>query len=90
MKKHNYKSALIVTDPTHSRRVKLLCSLIPEGDVEQKFHIVSSGVEWWNKECYWCNKRSRELVKGETLRIIYTLIFSGSLRYGNMDGYFKL
>ena len=82
MKKHQYKSALIVTDPTHSRRVRLLCSLIPSGDVTQKFHIISSGVKWWNAECYWCNKRSRELVESETIRILYTLIFSGYLRYG--------
>ena len=83
MKKHHYESALIVTDPTHARRVSLLCSLIPSRDVTQKFHIVSSGVEWWNAECYWCNKRSRGLVKSETIRILYTLIFSGNLRYGN-------
>ena len=81
MEKNNHKSALIVTDPTHSRRVKLLCSLIPLGDVTQKFHIVSSEVEWWSVECYWCNKRSWKLVKSESIRILYTLIFSESLRY---------
>ena len=82
MEKHHYKSALIVTDPTHSRRVRLLCALISSGNVTQKFHIVSSEVEWWNAECYWCNKRSRKLVNSESIRILYTLIFSGNLRYG--------
>ena len=84
MEEHHYKSALIVTDPTHSRRVKLLCLLIPSRDVTQKFHVVSSGVKWWNAECYWCNKRSKMLVKSETIRILYTLIFSGNIRYGNL------
>ena len=90
MKKHNYTSALIVTDPTHSRRVRLLCSLIPSGDAMQKFDIVSSGVEWWNAECYWCNKQSKTRVKSETIRILYTLIFSGNLRYGTVVNHFKL
>ena len=90
MKKHNYDSALIVTDPTHARRVSLLCSLIPSGDVKQNFHIVGSGVKWWSRECYWCSKRSRELIKSETLRILYTLIFSLSYRYGGIAGNFKL
>jgi uncharacterized SAM-binding protein YcdF (DUF218 family) len=84
MKKHNYESALIVTDPTHSRRVKLLLSLIKvEGDGAMRFHIIDSGVAWWDSACYWCNKRSRTLVKSETLRILYTLIFSAAFRYNN-------
>ena len=85
MIEHNYKSALIVTDPTHSRRVSLLNSLISvEGDGALSFRIIDSGVEWWDKECYWCNKRSWGLVKSESIRILYTLIFARSIRYSKL------
>ena len=87
MRENNYKSALIVTDPTHSRRVKLLLSIISVSGVRgMRFHIISSDVKWWNAECYWCNKRSWTLVKSESIRILYTLIFSWGYRYGRMAG----
>lgn len=82
LKEHNYKSALIVTDPPHSRRASLLASLILVGDDRTlHLHFVDSGVRWWNREQYWKNKKSWGFVKAETLRIIYTLLFSANFRY---------
>ena len=42
MKKHSYKSALIVTDPPHSGRVKLLTTLVSvESDEKMTFHMIN-------------------------------------------------
>ncbi len=73
MKKHSYKSALIVTDPPHSRRVSLLTSLISvEGDEGMTFRMIGSGVKWWDKENYYENKRARSSVEHEIMGILYS------------------
>ena len=75
MKAHGYKSALIVTDPPHSRRVSLLTSLISvEGDDHMTFRMIDSGVVWWNRENYYDNERARGFVKHEIIKILYSLI----------------
>ena len=72
MGKHNCKIALIVTDPPHSRRVTLLNSLASAGDHKAlDFHIVGSGVKWWNREHYWSNERARRTAVREFLKIPY-------------------
>lgn len=75
MKKYNYKSALIVTDPPYSARVKLLASLISvEGDDTMTFHLTGSDVRWWNANEYYKNERARNAVKHEVMGIIYEVI----------------
>ena len=81
MKKHGYKSALIVTDPPHSRRVSLLTSLVDmEGDETMRFHIVGSTVQWWNKEHYYQDQQAIGAVKNESMGILY-----GVAAYGVLD-----
>ena len=76
MKKYNYKSALIVTDPPHSGRVKLLTSLVSvENDADMTFFIIDSGVKWWDREHYYDNERARGSVWHESIRILYHSIF---------------
>ena len=80
MKEHGYNSALIVTDPPHSRRVSLLTSLISvEGDEALKFHLAASPVKWWDSEHYYGNKRARIYVEHEIKGILYTLLTYGFL-----------
>jgi len=80
MKKHSYQSALIVTDPPHSGRVKLLTSLVSvEGDDTMKFSFIASSVKWWNAEEYYKNERMRRAVWHETKGILYTLFTYGIL-----------
>lgn len=75
MKENDYKSALIVTDPPHSGRVKLLTSLISvEGDENMSFHLIDSGVTWWDSEYYYTNERARSSVKHEMMGIVYELV----------------
>ncbi len=80
MKEYDYKSALIVTDPPHSRRVSLLSSLLSvEDDETMTFHIIDSGVKWWDREYYYKNERARESVQYEIVGIFYSLITYGRL-----------
>lgn len=80
MKAHGYKQALIVTHPSHSRRVSLLTSLISvEGDEAMRFRIVDSGVAWWDKERYYQNEIGRHAAMSEALKLIYNFIGYGIL-----------
>lgn len=73
MKAHRYKSALIVTDPPHSKRVKLLTSLLKiEGDKKMTFRVIGSDVKWWDATQYYKNERARSFVWHEVPKIIYT------------------
>ena len=76
MKKNGYKSALIVTDPPHSRRVSLLTSrLSAEGDETMTFRVIGSDVKWWDRENYYKNERARGFVGHESIKVLYHLIF---------------
>jgi len=82
MKKHNYKSALIVTDPPHSRRVKLLTSILLDEDNSIMYYMVSSDVKWWNARYYYLNTQARSFVFYESMKIFYHWIFDSKLFKG--------
>ena len=74
MKDHAYKSALIVTDPPHSGRYSLLNILIRvEGDENMTFHMVSSGVKWWDRKHYYKNKFARKYTIRQFIKIPYNI-----------------
>jgi len=70
MKTHKFKSAIIVTDPPHSRRVKVLTTLLSKKQDNLNFRFVSSKVAWWNAEYYYTNERARKFVWHESLKTI--------------------
>ncbi len=75
MKKHNYKSALIVTSPPHSGRVKLLTLLISvEGDENMTFHMIASEVKWWDAEHYYRSEQARGFVLHEVMGMVYEVV----------------
>ena len=74
MVRHGYKTALIVTDPPHSRRVNVLDNVLSvNGDNDLVLRIVSSGVSWWKPKRYFDDERSGETVLSETIRILYSI-----------------
>ena len=78
MHKQGYKTALVVTDPPHSRRVKVLDSVLSvKGDDEAVLYLVSSKVAWWKEKNYYDDKRSSEAVLSETIRILYSIFCYG-------------
>lgn len=80
MLKQGYKTALVVTDPPHSRRVRVLESVLGvEGDSDLVLRMVSSEVTWWKAKKYYDDKRSGETVLSETMRILYSILCYGVL-----------
>ena len=78
MTKKGYKTALIVTDPPHSRRVKVLDTILSvEGEKDITLRMVSSGVSWWKAKQYYDDARSGKAVLSETLGILYTIVCFG-------------
>lgn len=67
---NNFNSVIIVTDPPHSRRVKLLLNFF---DSEKKFTfiIVSSEAKWWETKL---NITSIKFVFSEYLKIIHNFL----------------
>jgi alcohol dehydrogenase class IV len=75
---HGYRSALIVTDPPHSRRVEILLSLLHvPGDEKMSFRIVSSEQPWWNAERYYENAHARKAVMHESVKILGSYLLYG-------------
>ena len=74
MAEHGYGSALIVTDPPHSRRFDILAHVVSvPGDETIHFRYVASGVKWWDKDVYYKNKTAKAYALTEFLKIPYNL-----------------
>jgi len=76
---HGYTSAIVVTDPPHSRRVRVLDSVLNvKGDDDDiTLHMVSSEVKWWKADKYYDDTRSGERVLSESFRILYSILCYG-------------
>ncbi len=83
MIKNAYRSVLIVTDPTHSKRVEILLSNV-FANKNMSFRIVSSNVKWWDSELYYATPKGRSAVAYETFAIVYCYI-----RYIMFDNYME-
>ncbi len=81
MIEHNDKSAIIVSDPPHTRRIKILTELIPvKNDENLSYVFVSNDVSWWHPKEYYKNRTAVDWVWSETLKIAYTYF-----NYGIME-----
>lgn len=75
MEEHGYSSALIVTDPPHTRRVHLLLSNASDDtNGTFMFHLIGSDVLWWDKDHYYENKHARLAAWSEGLKVLYTAL----------------
>ena len=81
MVENHYKSVIIVSDPPHSRRVKILTDLISvKNDENFSYTFVSSNVSWWNIDQYYQHPHALKFVFSETLKILYVYF-----NYGLME-----
>ncbi len=75
MVKHNYKSVIIISDPPHSRRIKILTKLISvKNDENLSYIFVGSNAPWWDPQKYYKSRTAVDRVISETLKILYTYI----------------
>ena len=69
---YNYQSVIIVTSPTHSRRVDLLIQHLNQKlGSHYAYIIVSSQPQWWNKYTYFMNLKALGLSLLETNKLIF-------------------
>lgn len=75
---NNYRSAMIVSDAPHIRRIKSLISLLKVNKDEKLiFNLVSSNNNWWNKKKYYLNKKAQVFALKEILKLTYSYIAYG-------------
>lgn len=73
MTKKQYVSAIIISDPPHTKRIKYLLSKIDKSNDEHlSFTIVKSDVSWWNKEIYYENKKAQMFALSEYFKLVYS------------------
>jgi len=78
MIEHHYKSVIIVSEPPHSRRIKILTDLISiKNDEKFSYVFVSSGVSWWHQNKYYQHPDALKYVFSETLKILYVYLYYG-------------
>jgi len=71
--KNQYASAIIVSDPPHTKRIKYLLNKIHKvNDEYLNFILVKSDVNWWNKETYYKNKKAQMFALSESFKLIYS------------------
>ncbi|HFS85227.1 MAG TPA: YdcF family protein [Epsilonproteobacteria bacterium] len=77
-----YDSAIIVTDPPHSARVRLLADYLSvTGEGKYSFTLVNSDVPWWDSLAYYKNSFSQNFVESELLAIAHHIVIYGILPY---------
>lgn len=71
---NNYSSALIISDPPHTKRIQYLLSKIKvPNDEDLQFNLVKSeSSKWWDKNSYYSNKRAQVFAFSEILKLLYS------------------
>ncbi len=81
MAEHHYKSVIIVSDPPHTRRVKILTDLISvKNDEKFSYVFVGADVPWWHRDKYYQHPQAFKYVLIETPKTLYVY-----LNYGLME-----
>ncbi len=81
MVENHYKSVIIVSDPPHTRRVKILTDLISVNNDEKFSYVfVGSGVSWWHRNKYYQNKKALKYVLIETPKTLYVYLYYGLMK----------
>ena len=80
MKNQQYKSAIIVSEPAHSRRIMMLSRLVSiNGDEDFLFIPVSSDVKWWDRKKYFYNGQALSMAVLEFLKMLNSYYVYGIL-----------
>ena len=81
MVENHYKSVIIVSDPPHTKRIKILTDLISvENDENFSYVFISSGASWWDRNKYYQHPQALKFVFSETLKTLYVYF-----NYGLME-----
>ncbi|BBG65174.1 hypothetical protein NNO_0471 [Hydrogenimonas sp.] len=77
MLQHGYTSLIIVTDPPHTRRVRMLTKIAgyPEAGIRTVF--IGADVPWWNREKYYKDVQALRYAVFETVKIPFNYLAYG-------------
>ncbi len=77
---NNYKSAILVSDPPHSRRISTLINLLKiNNDDNLTFNLVATDSKWWSNNTYYENKKGRKFAFLEAIKLSYAYLAYGAL-----------
>lgn len=79
IKENNISSITFITEPPHSRRIKIFWEHFGEKLDNVKFSIVASELKSWNSEDYYKNKINREYAFSEFTKLVYNFFIYGIL-----------
>ncbi len=90
MLEHGLHSVLFVTDPPHSRRVKILAERVAGYSQSGiRVVIVGSGVKWWNPSYYYLSKEGLVYALLEAIKIPHNLLVYWVLEHYGLLAYAK-
>ena len=78
MQGHRYSTVTIMIDSPHSRRVKIWAGILGLKD-KYTVNLVGSDEDWWGREQYYLNDKSRYSAFSELLKIPYNYLLYGIL-----------
>ncbi len=77
---NNYKSAIIVSDPYHSRRVQFLIDVINiQYESDLSFNIVGTDLKWLDNQTYYLTKIGQVTVIHEFIKLVGSYMAYGIL-----------
>lgn len=77
---NNYKSAIIVSDPYHSRRIQYLAgALSVNHDSDLSFNVVGAKLEWLNSKTFYLTKKGQFTIINEFIKLLGSYIAYGIL-----------
>ena len=77
MLEHKYHSLIIVTDPPHTRRVRILTKIADYSENGIKVVFVGADVPWWNRTKYYEDMQALRYVAFETIKIPFNYLAYG-------------
>lgn len=77
---NNYKSAIIVSDPYHSRRIEYLIDVLKvEYDNDLSFRVVGANLKWLNSKTFYLTKIGQVTIIHEFIKLLGSYVAYGIL-----------
>lgn len=88
MEKNNLKSAIIVSDKPHTRRIKTIIDYKISNE-NYSFTFVGSDLKWWNSNKYYKDKRSQVYAFYEFVKLLNAHFMYGFIEYFNLLDFYE-
>lgn len=69
--KEKVSNIIIVSDPPHTKRIKMLCKILKYDENKINYNIISSNPEWWNKKFLFLHYKAYIFISKEIIKIVH-------------------